>query len=107
MTAVAKTVNPAVLWNREASSVNNLRQMHDISVFGPAVLFSSITPANNAAFASGPTRGIFAGSSGVLYGQDAFGNQVNGIPVVAGFNPITMAGIDATNTTATNLWGVW
>jgi hypothetical protein len=107
MTAVAKTGNPSFVWNLATSSWTNLREMKNPSIFGPAINFALITPANNTALAEGPTRGIFAGTAGVLYGQDAFGNQVNGIPVVAGFNPITMAGIDATNTTATNLWGVW
>ena len=48
-----------------------------------------------------------AGGIGVIYGQDAFGNQVNGIPVVEGKNEISMSGIDNTGATATNLWGVW
>ena len=109
MTAVVKTTEPSFTWNLEQATWANLKKMNLPPVVGPAIKFSLITPTNNTAFVNGngPTRGIFVGQAGVIYGQDAFGNQVNGIPVIAGYNPISMAGIDATSTTATNIWGVW
>ena len=107
MTAVAASTDPTFQWNGEFFAFRELRLAKDPTILGPAVVYALISPANTTAFAKGPTRGLFVGAAGIIYGQDAFGNQVNGLPVIAGWNPVSFAGIDSTSTTATNIWGVW
>lgn len=94
-------------WGLEGKAFHDLGDFDGATVMGPAIRYAKITPTNATALTQGPTRQIIVGAAGVLYGQDAFGNQVNGVPVVAGVNLISMSGIDNTGTTATNLWGVW
>ena len=107
MTAVTATTDPLFVWNDESGQWKDMKNFKDPTLLGPAIVFAKISPTDNTALAKGPTRGICAGAAGVIYGQDAFGNQVNGIPVIAGWNPLCMAGIDNTSTTATNIWGIW
>jgi hypothetical protein len=107
MAAVTATSNPTFAWNAESGRWGDMKTFKDPTLLGPAIVFALITPTNTTALAKGPTRGLWVGAAGIIFGQDAFGNQVNGIPVAIGWNPLCMAGIDATSTTATNIWGVW
>ena len=107
MGAVTVVKNPSFTWQAEPMTFVAMKMARDPTLLAPAIMYSKITPTDTTALANGPTRGIVCGAAGVLYGQDAFGTQVNGIPVVAGWNPFSMAGIDSTSTTATNIWGIW
>jgi hypothetical protein len=107
MAAVAVTADPELTWNNTRGAFKDEQMFRDSELLAPAIVFAKITPTDTTALANGPTRGLACGAAGVIYGQDAFGNQVNGIPVVAGWNPLCMAGIDSTSTTATNIWGIW
>jgi hypothetical protein len=102
---------PDFVWGGESASFNNLQNMKDPTVFGPAIVYSKIAPGPTALInpltgAVSPTRGLLAASSGVVTGQDAFGNSITGVPVVNGYNPISV-GMVTSITGPTGCWGVW
>ena len=98
---------PTYKWGLDGKAYTSLGDFDTATVLDPAIKYSKITPDNATPLANGPTRWIIAGAAGVIVGQDAFGNQVAGVPVVAGKNEISLSGVDNTGTTATNIWGVW
>lgn len=98
---------PTYKWGLEGKAYTDLGDFDGQTVMGPAVKYAKIAPTNATPLPQGPTRWIIAGAAGVIVGQDAFGNQVAGVPVVAGKNEISLSGVDNTGTTATNIWGVW
>ena len=112
--AFPTTSNPNFLWNGESFNFANLKMLRDPSAFGPAVSIAAITadatgliPLNNPLSNSpSPTRGLFVDQAGTVTGHDAFGNIVTALPLVAGLNWISLAGVTSI-ATITKIWGVW
>lgn len=106
--------NPQFTWNGENFSFQNLRMLKDPSAFGPAVSIAAITPDGTGSIplnnpltnSPSPTRGLFVDQAGTVTGHDAFGNVVTNLPLVAGLNWISLAGVTSI-TTITKIWGCW
>jgi hypothetical protein len=81
---------------------------------GPAIVMAAITPdatglvplVNPKTGITSPTRWLIANAVGTVTGHDAFGNVVTALPLQAGINKISLAGVTSIATT-TSLWGVW
>jgi hypothetical protein len=100
--------NPSFDWNCRVFTMETLPALQDPLFDSPAIVFAAITPdaTGLVPLPKGPTRAIWSQAAGTLTGHDAFGNAITAIPLQAGWNKISVAGVTSIATT-TSVWGVW
>ena len=106
--------DPTFNWGSERFSFQNLLTVKVSTMDAPAVVIAAITPDATALIpltnpftgVVSPTRGLFVDVAGTVTGHDAFGNVVTTLPLVAGLNWISLAGVTSI-VTISKIWGVW
>jgi hypothetical protein len=108
--------DPAIDWNGVTGQIKDIPDFKQATVMGPAINYSKLGPTGTTGptgafpFAQGPTRALIADAAGTVTGQDAYGNPVAGLPLAAGYNPISISAlISITGPTGglSQVWGVW
>ena len=106
--------NPTFNWGSESFDFQNLLTVKVSTMDAPATVIAAITPDATALIplknpftgVASPTRGLFVDVAGTVTGHDAFGNVVTTLPLVAGLNWISLAGVTSI-VTISKIWGVW
>ena len=112
--AFPTTENPTFNWGSESFNFQNLLNVKTSTIDAPATVIAAITPdatgsvplKNPFTGVTSPTRGLFVDVAGTVTGHDAFGNVVTTLPLVAGLNWISLAGVTSI-VTISKIWGVW
>lgn len=112
--AFPTNTDPTFEWGSIVIAFKDLLASPHEAWAGPAVVIAAITPdatglvplVNPRSGVASPTRGLLANAVGTVTGHDAFGNAVSAVPLQAGYNSISLAGVTSLGTTS-SLWGVW
>ena len=67
----------------------------------------AVTPADGADLPNGTCRALLVGTAGNAKITDASGNASTSVPLQAGYNPIKVARVWSTGTTATGIFALY
>jgi len=81
-------------------------QSHTTGLSSPARVLKPVTKSDSTDLPDGTCRAILVGSGGTANIIDASGNDLAGVPLQTGFNPVRVSRVK-TGGTATDIWAIY